>query len=135
VVVVLDVKKSFFGQYEVVTHNGRKGSGRTPWDVAGEAEKLGAGEIVINCVDRDGVMKGYDLDLARRIREAVALPISVLGGAGSLDDLGSLIQSCGVVGAAAGSLFVFKGPYRAVLINYPDALERQSLADREKTNG
>jgi cyclase len=135
VVVVLDVKKSLFGQYEVVTHNGRKGSGRTPWDVACEAEKLGAGEIVINCVDRDGVMKGYDLDLARRIREAVALPISVLGGAGSLDDLGSLIQSCGVVGAAAGSLFVFKGPYRAVLINYPDALERQSLADRVKTHG
>jgi cyclase len=60
--------------------------------------------------------------------------MSVLGGAGSLDDMGRLIETCGVVGAAAGSLFVFKGPYRAVLINYPNTLERQALADRVKSN-
>lgn len=130
VVVVLDVKRSLFGQYEVMTHNGQRGSGRSPWEVAREAEKCGAGEIVINSIDRDGVMKGYDLELARRVRDAVELPMSVLGGAGSLDDMGHLIQRCGVIGAAAGSLFVFKGPYRAVLINYPNALERQSLAHR-----
>lgn len=132
VVVVLDVKKSMFGKYEVVTQNGRKGTGRTPWDAARQAEDMGAGEIVINSVDRDGEMKGYDLDLAKRIRGTVALPMSVLGGAGSLEDIGRLIDECGIVGAAAGSLFVFKGPYRAVLINYPNSLERQSLADRAK---
>jgi cyclase len=130
VVVVLDVKRSIFGQYEVMTHNGQRGSGRSPWDVACEAEKCGAGEIVINSIDRDGVMKGYDLELAQRVRGAVELPMSVLGGAGSLEDIGQLIQGCGVIGAAAGSLFVFKGPYRAVLINYPNALERQSLAEK-----
>jgi cyclase len=128
VVVVLDVKKSIFGKYEVVTHNGRKGSGRTPWDVAQEAEKMGAGEIVINAVDRDGEMKGYDLELAKKLRAAVTLPMSVLGGAGSLDDIGLLIKEFGIVGATAGSLFVFKGSYRAVLINYPNASERLNLA-------
>jgi cyclase len=127
VVVVLDVKKSLFGKYEVYTHNGQKGSGRSPVDLAREAESLGAGEIVINSIDLDGQMKGYDLDLAQRVRAAITLPMSVLGGAGSLDDIGKLIRTCGVVGASAGSLFVFKGSYRAVLINYPTGVERDAL--------
>lgn len=127
VVVVLDVKKSLFGKYEVYTHNGQKSTGRSPIEVAQQAEKLGAGEIVINSVDLDGLMKGYDLDLAAKVREAISLPMTVLGGAGSLSDIGKLIQNCGVVGAAAGSLFVFKGIYRAVLISYPSFIERDSL--------
>lgn len=127
VVVVLDVKKSLFGKYEVYTHNGRKGSGRTPVELARDAERHGAGEVVINSIDLDGQMKGYDLELARKVREAVKLPLSVLGGAGSLADIGKLISACGVIGASAGSLFVFKGSYRAVLINYPTVLERDTL--------
>ena len=127
VVVVLDVKRSLFGKYEVYTHNGKKATGRTPVELAIEAERLGAGEIVINAIDLDGQMKGYDLELARRVREAVGLPMSVLGGAGSLDDIGKLIGACGVVGASAGSLFVFKGKLRAVLINYPTVSERDTL--------
>lgn len=127
VVVVLDVKKSLFGKYEVYTHNGNKNTGRSPVEVAQQAEKLGAGEIVINSIDLDGQMKGYDLDLAIKVREAVSLPMSVLGGAGSLADISKLIKTCGVVGAAAGSLFVFKGVYRAVLINYPSVTERDDL--------
>lgn len=134
VVVVLDVKKSLLGRYEVVTHNGRNCTGLSPWEAARKAEALGAGEIVVNSVDRDGEMKGYDLDLAQRVRESVALPMSILGGAGSLDDMRRLIETCGVVGAAAGSLFVFKGPYRAVLLSYPNSTERQALADRVKSN-
>lgn len=127
VVVVLDVKKTLFGKHEVYIHNGHKNSGRSPVEVAQEAEKLGAGEIVINSIDLDGHMKGYDLALATKVREAISLPMSVLGGAGSLADIGKLIQTCGVVGAAAGSLFVFKGVYRAVLINYPSIIERDGL--------
>lgn len=127
VVVVLDVKKSFFGKYEVYTHNGQKRTGRTPVEVAQEAEKLGAGEIVINSIDNDGQMKGYDLDLATKVREAIHLPMSVLGGAGSLADIGRLVSTCGVVGASAGSLFVFKGTYRAVLINYPDQAQKEDI--------
>lgn len=127
VVVVLDVRKSLFGKYEVYTHNGNKGTGRSPVEVAPQAEKLGAGEIVINSIDLDGQMKGYDLDLAAKVREAIRLPMSVLGGAGSLADIGRLVSNCGVVGAAAGSLFVFKGSYRAVLINYPDQAQKEEL--------
>lgn len=127
VVVVLDVKKSFFGKYEVYTHNGHKRTGRTPVELAQEAEKFGAGEIVINSIDNDGQMKGYDLDLAVRMREAIHLPMSVIGGAGSLADIERLISTCGVVGASAGSLFVFKGAYRAVLINYPDRAQKEEI--------
>ena len=127
VVVVLDVKKSLFGKYEVYTHNGQTKTGRTPIELAQQAEKLGAGEIVINSIDLDGQMTGYDLDLATKIREAIRLPMTLLGGAGSISDIGRIIQTCGVIGAAAGSLFVFKGVYRAVLINYPSIIERDVL--------
>jgi cyclase len=72
-------------------------------------------------------MTGYDLALARKVRDATRLPMSFLGGAGSLADIGKLIAECGVVGAAAGSLFVFKGAYRAVLINYPNPDQKESL--------
>ncbi len=127
VVVVLDVKKSLFGKYEVYTRNGQKSTGRSPVEVAQQAEKLGAGEIVINSIDNDGQMKGYDLDLAAKVCEVIHLPMSMLGGAGSLSDIGRLVTVCGVVGAAAGSLFVFKGTYRAVLINYPDQAQKEDI--------
>lgn len=127
VVVVLDVKKSLLGNYVVYTHNGQKSTGRSPVEVAQQVEKLGAGEIVINSIDNDGKMKGYDLDLAVKVREAIRLPMSVLGGAGSLADIIRLVSVCGVVGAAVGSMFVFKGSYRAVLINYPDQAQKEEI--------
>jgi cyclase len=127
VVVVLDAKKTLFGSYEVCTDNGKKSTGRSPIDAARQAEQLGAGEIVINSIDRDGQMKGYDLVLAAKVRDAISLPMTVLGGAGSLADIGHLIGTCGVVGAAAGSLFVFKGAYRAVLISYPDQSQKDDI--------
>ena len=96
-------------------------------DVARQAAELGAGEIVVNSIDNDGLMSGYDLALARKVREATRLPMSFLGGAGSLADIGKLIAECGVVGAAAGSLFVFKGAYRAVLISYPAQAQKEDL--------
>ena len=128
VVVVLDVKKrTAGGQYEVFTHNGRRGTGRTPMQVAEELQAAGAGEIVVNSIENDGVMKGYDLALATTMRAATTLPMTVLGGAGSLADIGKLIAACGVIGAAAGSLFVFKGAYKAVLINYPNQSQKEDL--------
>jgi len=128
VVAVLDVKKSGWrGKYEVLTHNGTRKSGRGPVELAREMAAQGAGEIVVNSIDRDGTMKGYDLDLIREIRDVVSLPLTVLGGAGSLKDIGSLIKTFGIIGAAAGSLFVFKGVYRAVLINYPSRAEKDAL--------
>jgi imidazole glycerol-phosphate synthase subunit HisF len=127
VVVVLDVKSKTFGGYEVFTHNGRKATGRSPVELARAAAEAGAGEIVVNSIDQDGTMKGYDLKLARAVREAVNVPMTLLGGAGSLDDFASLLRACGVVGASAGSFFVFKGAYRAVLISYPTAAQKEDL--------
>lgn len=128
IVVVMDVKKIGAGRgYELHTHSGSKATGLRPEVFARQMEDLGAGEIVINSIDRDGVMKGYDLDLVALVREATTLPLSVLGGAGSLKDIAALIQSFGIIGAAAGSLFVFKGVYRAVLINYPKRADKDLL--------
>jgi cyclase len=133
VVVVMDVKKSDpLRRYELFTHNGSRRTTLHPVEFSKEIESLGAGEVVINSVDRDGVMKGYDLDLVEGVRDAISLPLTVLGGAGSLKDIGQLIDTYGIIGAAAGSLFVFKGVYRAVLISYPSRRERESLeAKRE----
>lgn len=130
VVVVLDVKKKLFGGYDMYTHNGKKNININPIDFAIKMEKEGAGEIVINSIDNDGVMKGYDLDLIDKVRNAISLPLTVLGGAGDLKDIGGLIQKYGIIGAAAGSLFVFKGKYKAVLINYPNWEEKDRLINQ-----
>ncbi len=128
VVVVLDVKKQVFSnKYEIWSHNGKVNTHRCPATFAQEIESLGAGEIVINSIDHDGMMDGYDLVLVKQIREAVHIPMTVLGGAGSLRDIGNLIKEFGIIGAAAGSLFVFKGVYKAVLINYPKRIEKEQL--------
>lgn len=127
VIVVLDVKKKLLGGYEVYIHNGKKATGINPFKFAEEAQILGAGEIVINSIDKDGVMKGYDMDLIAKIREKITIPMTVLGGAGSLQDIEKVINNHGVIGVAAGSLFVFKGPYKAVLINYPTQVEKNKI--------
>ena len=78
-------------------------------------ERCGGGGVVVNSIDRNGVMDGYDLDLIAQVRAAIRLPMTALGGAGTLTDIATLVDSFGIIGAAAGSLFVFKGKYRAVL--------------------
>lgn len=129
-VVVLDVKKKLLGGYEVVTHNGKKSTGKNPFELAALFQKKGAGEIVINSVDMDGQMKGYDMALAEKVRKEVSVPLTILGGAGKLEDIGNLIQKFGIIGASAGSLFVFRGVYRAVLINYPSPEVKDELIQK-----
>lgn len=129
VVVVIDARRNTrTGKHEVWTHNGSKPAGRSPGEFAAEMQERGAGEIVVNSIDNDGVMKGYDQELIAEVRASVTLPMTALGGAGSLNDLGDLVRRYKVIGAAAGSLFVFKGTYRAVLINYPDSSQKDALA-------
>jgi imidazole glycerol-phosphate synthase subunit HisF len=127
VIVVLDIKKKFIGGYDIYTHNGKKSTGINPYKFAKELEHLGAGEIIINSIDQDGVMKGYDMNLIDKIAETISVPMTVLGGAGSLSDIEKVIEKHGVIGVAAGSLFVFKGPYKAVLINYPTQIEKNKV--------
>lgn len=130
VVVVMDVRKAgLLRRYELFTHNGKNKTGLSPGEFANVAQHYGAGEIVVNSIERDGMMQGYDVQLVADVREATTIPLTVLGGAGSLADIEALIGRFGTLGAAAGSLFVFKGKYRAVLINYPTRLEKDRLVD------
>ena len=128
VVVVLDVRKrKLLGGYDIFTHNGKVKSKRKFKEFIVELNNIGIGEIVVNSIDNDGKMTGYDMELATLVRDLCDTPITVLGGAGSLDHIKKLITKFKVIGAAAGSLFVFKGKYRAVLINYPNREEKFPL--------
>jgi cyclase len=119
VVVVIDVKQSKLAtKYAISVCNGKKAINKDVFQFAAECQELGAGEIVIQSIDRDGEMCGYDLNLISELRKAVTLPITALGGAGSRDDIAALISKFKIIGAAAGSLFVYKGKLKAVLINY-----------------
>jgi cyclase len=130
IVVVMDVRKSATSQdgYELYIRNGTKPTSRHPVEFAREVESQGAGEILINSIDRDGTSLGYDLELIDRVREAVSVPITALGGAGSHSDLSRLVKRHAIIGAAAGSLFVFKGKFRAVLIQYPGPQDKEAIA-------
>ena len=119
VIVVMDIKKKLLGGYEIYTHNGKKSTGIDPVSFAKKVQEYGAGEIIINSIDQDGMMKGFDMSLISKMREVVYIPVTVLGGAGNINDIKRVIQQYGIIGVAAGSLFVFKGKYKAVLINYP----------------
>jgi cyclase len=128
IVAVIDIKTTgLLRRQEVVIFNATQRTGLEPVAFAKKLQKLGAGEIVINSVDRDGMMQGYDMDTVSRVLDAIDVPLTVLGGAGSLDDVQTLIKNFPIIGAGAGSLFVFKGRYRAVLINYPDRKVRDNL--------
>ena len=128
VVVVMDVHKhKFTGKYELYTHNGTKATGLNPVNFALEMQRRGAGELVVNSIDNDGMMRGYDMKLIESVKKVITIPLTVIGGAGSLEDIGGVINKFGIVGAAAGSLFVFKGKYKAVLINYPNPKEKEDL--------
>lgn len=127
VIAVLDVKKTFFGDYEVYINNGKKATGIDALQFVEKLEILGAGEIIINCIDQDGMMRGYDLNLIDKVRRKITIPLTVLGGAGSLDHIKEVINAHKIIGVAAGSLFVFKGKYKAVLINYPNQIEKENL--------
>lgn len=127
VVAVLDVKKKWLSGYRVYTHNGKVDTGTDPVALAKQLQAMGIGEIVINAIERDGMMEGYDLDIAKAVRAAVSVPITVMGGAGSMEHMSDAVKALGIVGLAAGSFFVFKGQFRAVLISYPSRVERDRI--------
>ena len=123
IVVSIDAKKVGTEKYSVFTHSGRKNLGLDPVKFAIEMEHRGAGEILLNSIDRDGLMTGYDLDLIKQVARAVSVPVVACGGCGTLFDMKNAIIEGGASAAAAGSMFVFQGPRRAVLISYPSREE------------
>jgi cyclase len=126
--VVLDCKwDPASGGYSVMVRNASVRAPNSLQFYLNLAAESGVGEIIINSVDRDGFLNGYDLRLAALVRSMFGGPITFVGGAGSVDDIKRLVESVGVVGVGVGSLFVFKGKYRAVLINYISDAERASI--------
>lgn len=126
IVVSVDVRKRLFGGYEVVTNSGERRTGLDPVRYCQKMASLGSGELFLNSVDCDGTMTGYDLELIKRVAAAVNVPVIACGGAGKLSDFRLALQA-GAASVAAGSMFVFHGRHRAVLISYPSAQEFKDL--------
>jgi cyclase len=123
IVVSMDVKRKLLGRYEVYGDGGTRPTGHEPAAYARLMEDLGAGEILLTAIDRDGTMKGYDIELVSKVASAVGIPVIASGGAGKIADFGIASKQGGAAAVAAGAMFVFHGPHRAVLITYPSHAE------------
>ena len=132
IIVSIDVKQNLFKRQAVYIRDGRKRIRLDPVVWARQAADLGAGEIMVNAMDRDGLMKGYELDLVRRVSDAVAIPVIACGGAGSLEDFKQGFDAGNAHALAAGSLFVYHGPRKAVLVNYPSKEDVSKLFDNRE---
>ena len=120
IAVCIDIKKNFLGTTNYVyVKNGKKSTKLLPVDVAKKVEAMGAGEIIVQSISRDGSMQGYDIELIKSICDSVSIPTTALGGAGTMQHIQSLYKSVNVTGIAAGSFFVYQGTNKGVLINYP----------------
>jgi cyclase len=118
VMVSVDVKKDFFGRWKVYVCSGRTKTNFTPVEYAKFVEGNGAGEILLQSIDREGTQEGYDLEMIEQVAGAVNIPVVPLGGAASLEDFLQAVRR-GASAIAAGDMFIYKGPHKAVLINYP----------------
>jgi cyclase len=127
IVVSLDIKKSLLGKYTCWIKDGSQNTKEHPIDLAKKAENSGAGELIINSIDLDGLMTGYDIELIKSISDIVSIPVVACGGAGNLTHLKKAYSEGKAHALAAGSMFVFHGPRRAVLINYPSKNEIKIL--------
>ena len=119
IVVSIDVRRRLFGQYEIYVDGGRRRTGLEPVSVALELESEGAGEILLTSINQEGTMTGYDVDLVRRVASAVSIPVIACGGAGSIDDVIGVVCDAGAAAAAVGSMAVYQGRNRGVLIGFP----------------
>lgn len=123
VVVSIDVKRTLLGRKKVYTRAATHDTGADPVEWARRAEALGAGEILLTSVDREGTWQGFDLDLVKSVTTAVSIPVIAHGGAGSVTDLGAAVQQGGASAVAVGSMVVFQKKDMGILVNFPDASE------------
>ncbi len=122
IMVSMDVKRNIWGKYKVYVKNGTKSTGIDPVEYARKMESQGAGELIVNAIDKDGTFEGYDLELIHLISKEVSIPLVAIGGAATIADFKMAIDS-GASAVAAGSMFVYQRPHRAVLISYPSQKE------------
>ncbi|MFA5386116.1 MAG: AglZ/HisF2 family acetamidino modification protein [Candidatus Paceibacterota bacterium] len=126
IVVSIDARKNELGAYEVIASSGTKSTGKNPVDFAMEMAMIGAGEIFLNSIDKDGAMTGYDVELIEKVAKAVNIPVIASGGAGKIEDFKTAVDA-GASAVAAASMFVFYGKNRAVLISYPTQEELKKV--------
>jgi len=131
VVAAMDIKKNWLGKYMVMKNQGKIKTSQKPLEYALRLQNLGAGELLVNSMDSDGTMEGFDLDILSELSDNVSIPLIACGGAGSLEHIKKVLEDTGISAAAAGSLFVFKGKHRAVLINYPSRENIKSILGNE----
>lgn len=122
IVASIDAKK-INSEYKCYISDGVEETKWNPVDLAMEAERLGAGEIIINSIDNDGMMNGYDINLVKSVADVVSIPVIAIGGAGGIKDLKRVLQDGHAHAAAGGSMFVYYGKLRAVLITAPSEEE------------
>jgi cyclase len=127
IVVSVDVKKTLMGKYRIYDHIRKKGISLSLKRYISDIEEAGAGEILVNSVDRDGTLEGYDIQLMKMVVESTTLPVIACGGAASMEDFRRVRDEAGVSAVSAGSMFVFHGKHRAVLITYPKYEELEKL--------
>ena len=120
IVASVDIKKNLFGNYKVYNSAKQKNSDLDIKKYLQSLEENGAGEIYISSVDKDGTFEGYDIELIKDITKDIKVPVIINGGAKGISDFSRAIQECGVSAVSAGSMFVFNGPHKAVLITYPE---------------
>jgi imidazole glycerol-phosphate synthase subunit HisF len=123
VVVSIDYKKNLFGKTYAYTLQGNESTKKTIIEYAKELESNGAGEILLNNIDRDGTFSGYDLEFIKLVASSVKIPVIACGGASKIEDFKEAVTKAGASAVAAGSMFVFHGVHRAVLISYPTQTE------------
>ena len=133
IVVAIDVKKNFIGRYEVFVNNGKSRTKQNPVEYAKRMQDLGAGELIVTSINHEGMGGGYDIDLLQKILSEVDIPVVASGGAGSIDDFAEAVTKAGVSAVSAGSVFIFHGKHRAVLMTYPSYEKLESLL-QEKQN-
>jgi len=126
IVASIDVRRKVFGRYEVFVEGGTRGTDLDPVCYARRLEEQGVGEIFLTAIERDGEMSGYDIDLIAKVSSAVGVPVIASGGAGSLVHFNEAIRAGGAAAVAAGAMFVFHGPHRAVLITYPERAQLEA---------
>jgi cyclase len=122
VVASIDYKKTIFGKYNVFTQNGKRKTNWNPKDLAQKAEEYGAGEVMLNAIDKDGTYQGYDVSMLEEVSSALSIPVIACGGAGDTTHFNKALQH-GASALAAGSMFVFQRPNQAVLISYLSSSE------------
>lgn len=120
VVVAVDVKKNFWGKYEVFGVSGTVNHKKNPVDWVKEVENLGAGEILLTSIDREGTWKGFDVELVRKITDTTTLPVIAHGGAGSVKHIEDVVKMGKASAVALGSMVVYQKQGLGVLVNFPD---------------